>query len=152
MQKNSQKNFILLFLGLSLLLTPLAFAGAQNLGGDNSQPKFQGFTDSPKLQGDNSRFGLQNPLNYKTICGLINGLLKVFLTIGIPIAVLFLVYAGFLFVWARGSVEGLTKAKNNLFYTLLGIALFLGAWFLGQVIASTVNALSPGTVGQTFCT
>ena len=143
-----QKNFILLFLGFSLLLAP-ALAGAQSnprsTGDILSNPR------TPDVVSNPSGFKLQNPLNFETVCGLIQGLLKVFITIGIPIAVLFLVYSGFLFVWARGSVDGLKKAKRNFFYTLLGIALFLGAWFLGQVIASTINALSPGTVGQTSC-
>ncbi|KKW35602.1 hypothetical protein A2852_01260 [Candidatus Adlerbacteria bacterium RIFCSPHIGHO2_01_FULL_54_23] len=131
---------------LFLLVSPFFVAAAVN-------PSERGFINQDERGYVNqpASFKLQNPLNFETICGLIQGLLKVFITIGIPIAVLFLVYSGFLFVWARGSVDGLKKAKRNFFYTLLGIALFLGAWFLGQVIASTINALSPGTVGQTSC-
>ena len=102
-----QKNFILLFLGFSLLLAP-ALAGAQSnprsTGDILSNPR------TPDVVSNPSGFKLQNPLNFETVCGLIQGLLKVFITIGIPIAVLFLVYSGFLFVWARGSVDGLKKA------------------------------------------
>ena len=65
---------------------------------------------------------------------------------------LFLVYAGFLFVLARGSATGLQKAKSNLIHVILGIGIFIGAWLLGQIIANTINAVSPGTVsGVTSC-
>ncbi len=58
---------------------------------------------------------------------------------------LFLVYAGFLFIIARGNTEKLTTARHNLVWTIVGIGLFLGAWFLGQVIAATINSLQQGT-------
>lgn len=93
-------------------------------------------------------FTLTNPLNADTFCKLVKNILQAVLQIGIPVAVLFLVYAGFLFVVARGKPEGLTKAKKNLEYVLIGIAIFLGAWIIGQVIAATINSLSEGSGNQ----
>ena len=69
------------------------------------------------------------------------------LTLAIPVAILFLVYAGFLFVWARGNPVGLKRAKWNLFYVVIGIGIFLGAWVLGQIIANTLTSLA-NTAGQ----
>jgi hypothetical protein len=83
-----------------------------------------------------------NPLSQDTICGALKLFLQALLTLGIPIAVLFIVYAGFLFVWARGSAKGLQHAKTNLLYTILGIAIFMGAWLLGQIVANTFSALA----------
>ena len=95
---------------------------------------------------NNGIFTFCNTLNINSICGLIKQLLSVFLTIGTPIAVLFLVYAGFLFVIARGNSAKLNLAKSNFVHVVLGIAIFLGAWLMGQVIANTINAIAPGTV------
>lgn len=95
------------------------------------------------------RFCFQNPLKVSTICGLIQSLLSALVAIGTPVAVLFLVYSGFLFVVARGSTEGLLKAKQNLLWVLIGIGIFFAAWVLGQVIANTINTIQPGTVNAT---
>ena len=87
-------------------------------------------------------YTLQNPLNFSTVCGLVKAIFNVVLTLGVPVAVLFLVYAGFKFIIARGNPEELRKARANLTHVLMGIAIFLGAWILGQVIANTVNSLA----------
>ncbi|MDQ5955233.1 MAG: hypothetical protein QG621_236 [Patescibacteria group bacterium] len=94
-------------------------------------------------------FQLQNPLNVSTICGLIKKVLNVILGLGIPIAMLFLVYAGFMFVKAKGNPGEIKKAKENLMYIIFGTALFLGAWLLGQLVANTINQINPGTVSAT---
>ena len=51
-----------------------------------------------------------------------------------------------MFVMARGNASKLGVAKTNLIHVVLGICIFLGAWLMGQVIANTINAISPGTV------
>jgi hypothetical protein len=89
----------------------------------------------------NSTFILQNPLSFGTLCGLLKAVFNALLTIGIPIAVFFIVYAGFLFVTARGNPEGLKKAKLNALYVVVGIAVFLGAWLLTQIVSATIQSL-----------
>lgn len=97
-------------------------------------------------------FQIQNPLNVSTICGLIKKLLAAILALGLPVAMLFLVYAGFRFVVARGDPGKLKNARDNLLHVITGIALFLGAWFIGQVIANTINAVNPsGVTGINSC-
>ena len=107
------------------------------LGGPNQATSGSGCTSS---------FCFQNPLNFETICGLLKQLLSVFLTLGTPVAALFLVYAGFKFVVARGNPTKLGVAKNNLLFVVIGICIFLGAWLMGQLIANTINTIAPGTV------
>lgn len=95
-----------------------------------------------------------NPLGVQSICGLIKAVLGALVQIGIPIAVLFLVWAGFKFVLARGNPEEIKKAKSNLFSVIIGIAIFLGAWLLAQLIANTINGLQQGsqsTINITAC-
>lgn len=98
----------------------------------------------PTTQGGNSLIGFQNPLNASTICQALKIFLDALMALAVPIAVVFLVYAGFLFVWARGNKDALVKAKHNILYTILGIAIFMGAWLLGQVVANTFNSLAVG--------
>ena len=87
-----------------------------------------------------------NPLGgVNSFCGLIKALLNAAVAIGIPIAVLFIVWAGLKFVLARGKAEDLVKARTNMLWTVIGIGIFLGAWLLAMVIANTVNSLASGS-------
>ncbi|MFA6520689.1 MAG: hypothetical protein WCT44_03730 [Candidatus Paceibacterota bacterium] len=61
--------------------------------------------------------------------------------IGIPVIALAIIYSGFLFVFARGNSEKLTKAKDTLLYTLIGAAILLGSWAIATLIQNTVNGL-----------
>jgi hypothetical protein len=83
-----------------------------------------------------------NPLgSASSIPGLIQTILEGALRIGIPVVALAIIYCGFLFVFARGNSEKLTKAKSALLYTLIGAAVLLGSWAIAQLISSTVLAL-----------
>jgi hypothetical protein len=86
-----------------------------------------------------------NPLGVTTFCGLIKALLSAAVAIGIPIAVLFIVWAGLKFVLAKGNSTKLTEARTNMLYTVIGIGIFLGAWLLVMVIQNTVNGLASGS-------
>jgi hypothetical protein len=84
-----------------------------------------------------------NPIpNVTSVPSLIQTILNGLLTIGIPIVALAIIYCGFLFVFARGNSEKLTKAKDALLYTLIGAAVLLGAWAIATMIQSTVMGLS----------
>jgi len=84
-----------------------------------------------------------NPLksNLSTVAGFTEAFLKAVVYVLFPIAVLFVVYSGFLFVIAQGKPEGLTKAKNNFLWTIIGIALLLGAWALSVLIKGTIDPI-----------
>lgn len=110
----------------------------------NTTPNQQSANCGPTGAGE---FKLCNPLGVDNFCDLVRSLLNVVLAIGLPIAVLFLVWAGFKFIIARGSEAGLIVAKKNFQYVIIGIAVFLGAWTFATVIATTVQGLDQsGTI------
>lgn len=100
----------------------------------NPDPSANTITDADKLQ---------NPLGggVSTIPQFIAKILEIITKIGTPIIVIMIIYAGFLFVWARGNEEALSRAKKTLMWTLIGAALMLGSWILAQAIVGTVNQL-----------
>lgn len=85
--------------------------------------------------------GISNPLGVATLEGFISSALKVVQNIGFLIAILFIVYAGFLFVTARGNEEKLKKAKGAFLWAIVGMAVLLGAWVLATILKGTVNQL-----------
>jgi hypothetical protein len=127
-----------IFVGLALFVVPV-LALAQNLSGGNTAPNLSG--GNTQLSSNGSQYSVNNPLAANSFCGLIQKLLQAALAIGIPIAVLFIVYAGFKFVLAQGKPEALKEAQKNFMWTLIGIGIFVGAWLLADVIKNTVNAL-----------
>ena len=54
---------------------------------------------------------------------------------------IFLVWAGFLFVSARGNEQQLSTAKTMLFWTIIGAILIVGAWVLAQVVVEFAQGL-----------
>jgi hypothetical protein len=110
--------------GVTLFFKPLGWALAQSV-----------------QCGGQSNF-LYNPTcsaGINSIQDLIAAFLKAVVQISLPILTLFIVYAGFQFVTARGNSEKLNKAKMNFFYVILGAILILGAWVLATLIASTAT-------------
>jgi len=84
---------------------------------------------------------IKNPIPYNTINEFIKIFLEGALKIGIPVVALAIIYSGFLFVFARGNTEKLTKAKDALLYTLIGAAILLGSWAIAEMINATVVGL-----------
>jgi hypothetical protein len=85
---------------------------------------------------------LQNPLNnIGSFPDLIDAILQIVIKIGVPIAVLAIIYSGFLFVTAQGNEEKLNTAKSALTWTVVGTAILLGSWILAGAVGTTINAL-----------
>lgn len=145
----------LLFFGLTLApaITAAQYTAPPANSGAASAPANSGDNAAPANSGNNSIFGIQNPLGNGTdsFCKLIRLLLNVIIIFGIPIATLFLVYAGFKLILSRGNPEALKKARENLMWVIIGIGIFLGAWLLGQVIANTIIDLNVNISGFNNC-
>src|SRR3989344_2227800 len=111
-------------------------------------------TDYPPYQGTQTNYpsatqtSLQNPLKVTNFCDLLEVVLQAILIIGMPVAVVFLVIVGFKFILAQGKPEAIGIAQKNLLHTVIGIAIFLGAWTIAKVIAATMAALGVPGLGS----
>ncbi len=85
---------------------------------------------------------IPNPLGTITNFGeLINKIASIVLAIGIPVAAVFIIYAGFLFVTARGSEEQIKTAKTTLYWAIIGTALVVGAKVIATALQTTIQSL-----------
>jgi hypothetical protein len=95
--------------------------------------------------GSNADGKICNPIGTAgataSLPAFIQTILTGFIKIGIPIVALAVIYCGFLFVFARGNSEKLTKAKDTLLWTLVGAGVLLGALAIAQMISATVTGL-----------
>lgn len=86
---------------------------------------------------------IQNPLGSLTsIPTFIANALSFVAKIGGVLAIFFLVYAGYLYVKARGNPGEIEKAHEAFKGTIYGIVLLLGAQLISSIIIGTINALS----------
>lgn len=134
------------FIGVSLsFVGPVALHAAVNnpATGAVNYPQ-QGAVNQP------ASFTLVDPLGVKNFCDLVRSLLNIVLAIGVPVAVLFLVWSGFRFILARGNPTELGIARKNFYFVIIGIAIFLGAWTLATIISATIQTLDSSNTIQ-FC-
>ena len=123
----------------ALLLLPLTVFAQTPSGGGTGSPSGGG-TGSP------SGGGFPNPLGDLTIITFFQALLDVVMIFAVPIIVFFIIYAGFLYVTARGNQETISRAHRALTYAVIGGLLILGANVLIQVIQGTVSDVGGGTL------
>ena len=91
---------------------------------------------------------VENPLKVTNFCDLLKIILQAILIIGLPVAVVFLLIVGFKFILAQGNPEAIGVAQKNFLNTVIGIAIFIGAWTIAQVIAATMAALGVPGLGS----
>jgi len=88
--------------------------------------------------GSNS---LVNPLKADSIEGLFLAIIDIILVFAVPIIVLFIMYAGFLYVTARGNPDSIKTANSALLWAVVGGVIILGARVILEIIKGTVSAL-----------
>jgi hypothetical protein len=84
---------------------------------------------------------LSNPTRVNTLQDFIKEILSIVVKVGVPVAVVFLIWSGFLFVTAQGDETQLKKARWSFLGTSIGVAVLLGSWLLASIIKSTVDQL-----------
>ena len=94
-------------------------------------------------EGSASKNEIENPLGEGNddLFAFIETIIDVVLRLGAVVAVLAIIYAGFLFVTARGDEKQLETAKKVLLYTVIGMAILLGARALSTIIINTVTSV-----------
>ncbi|MCF7794851.1 hypothetical protein K9M50_00615 [Patescibacteria group bacterium] len=123
---NVLKQIFFLFVLLSLLVLPY-FVFAQD---SNTNP-----VDRLKNvgSGDNGAYVEANELTLSTIIGQGVNILLSFLGI---IFIILIILAGYHWMMAGGNEEQITKAKNSLKSSLIGLLIVVGAYAVWRLIAS----------------
>lgn len=83
-----------------------------------------------------------NPLKVNSIEELVLTIIDVVLVFLLPVIVLYIMYAGYLFVTAQGNPGELKTAKNALLTALIGGVIVLGARAILDVVKGTINSVT----------
>ena len=84
---------------------------------------------------------LPNPLGVSSITELFGKVINVMIQIGVPLAVLAIIYAGFKYVTAFGDEKKVSEAHQMLLWSAVGSAVLLGAKVIITAIEGTVRQL-----------
>ena len=106
----------------------------------NSQSPFEAGEGAGLKENPGITFKLTSPINVTTFEGLLSSLLNIFLVIATPIIVLFIIYAGFLYVTARGNAEQTKQATKALTYAIIGGVILLGSVAIAEIVKNVVEA------------
>ena len=83
---------------------------------------------------------ITNPLQSQDIPEFLLKIIDVLLVFALPLIILYIMYAGYLFVTAAGNAEKVTGAKNALLWSVVGGVIVLGARLIISVIQGTITA------------
>ncbi len=91
--------------------------------------------------GSCSDSGVCNPLRAQNFAAFIRDIANIVAAVGGVLAVIFIIYSGFLFVTARGNEKQLGEAKTTFTWTIIGTAVLLGAYTIATAIMNLVSSL-----------
>lgn len=75
---------------------------------------------------------------YGCVLQVIQNVIRFAVSLGIVIATLALVYAGFVWMTSRGKPEQISQGRNLLINVFIGLAVLLGAWLLVDFVMKTL--------------
>jgi hypothetical protein len=78
---------------------------------------------------------IENPLTAQSFESLIDTLISFIVTIGVVVAPIVILYAGFLFMTSGGEPDKVKMAKNLILYCLIGLGILL----LGKGLISVIK-------------
>ena len=85
---------------------------------------------------------INNPFQQNSIQGFIETIINsILIPIGGVVAVVMIIYAGFLYVTASGEPAKITQAHEALKWAVIGSAILLGAWVIAKAIGATIDQL-----------
>lgn len=113
-----------------------------NVGGTNPPNTTGGINPPTNVGGQDPacpQGRLCNPLKSQTIEAFLGKIIDVLIVFALPIIVLFIMYAGFLYVTARGDTGKLETARSALLWAVVGGVIILGAHLISRVLLETVK-------------
>lgn len=138
MSKNSKNilSYIISCIMIMIFVVPFLIQ-AQDTGGTGVPPDATGSGQPPSPP-----IKIVNPFKENTVEGFIRTIVNdILIPIGAVVAVIMIMYAGFLYVTARGNPGQIEKAHKALLWAVIGAAILLGAWVISQAIQGTINEL-----------
>ena len=70
---------------------------------------------------------------------VISNIVEIFLLLVGVVAVIFLIYGGYMYITAGGNLEQAATAKTTIFNSIIGLAIVLAAWAIVNFVGSQLT-------------
>lgn len=129
--------FLIAFFAGVILLGVGPFSVQASLSGlAQTPPQAPGVT-APQAQGGGGNvIEIPNPINAGDFPTLVNQIADWLLSIGLVISTGVVIWSAYLFLFAGGNKDRVTRARNTLWYAIIGIVILLLAKGVASIIAS----------------
>ncbi|MFZ2038643.1 MAG: TrbC/VirB2 family protein [Minisyncoccia bacterium] len=84
---------------------------------------------------------LENPLKADNLDQLVAQGMNIVIYLGAIVAVLAIIWVGFMYVRAMGKPEKIKEAHKAFLYTVIGIAILVGAQVITTIVTNTINEI-----------
>jgi len=105
---------------LAILLLPSLVLGAVPLSGSAPSPP-----PAPQALAAVGGIELENPIQVDSIQELVNGVIDWVIIFGMALAPLMIIIAAYYFITAMGDPAKIKKARDIIFWTIVGIVIIL---------------------------
>ncbi len=92
--------------------------------------------------GVTQNVSIVNPLKINSLEDLLVAILNILIVLAAPIVVFFIIYAGFLYVTARGNAAQVEQATRALTYAIIGGVLIIGAVAIAEIVKNLVGSFT----------
>lgn len=82
---------------------------------------------------------LKGGCGWKELSGILNELLQNLIMLGIFIAIIMILYAGYVLVKGQGSPDSRSKAKKIFMGIVIGLILLVGSYYIVEFILDTLG-------------
>lgn len=140
--------FKIIFLAVLIISTPMSFAQV----GNESTTGSQGNESTTGSEGNESTTGSQNTISVNlnltnpleqsgvdNVFDFVEKVVQLAIKIGIPIAAMFIIIAGLMYVTAQGNEAQIKKAHGMFKNVLIATALLLAAWAIAMGIQGALE-------------
>ena len=85
-----------------------------------------------------------NPIKFATFPAVAIAIADFIFSLALPVAIIMILYGGFLYMTAGGSEDKIKKAHQALLWALIGLAIVLAGKGLVRVICSALKVTTCG--------
>lgn len=92
--------------------------------------------------------GVFNGLNCTNATGpndIIVRVINIMLGVAFLVAVLFLIYGGFQYIFSAGNEEKAESGRNTVINALIGVAIIILSYVIVQIVSRTIGSAGSGT-------
>jgi len=85
--------------------------------------------------------GIENPIKSQNLLELLDAIINIIIMIGIPVIVIMIVWAGWMFIQAQGNPTKLQTARAGLMWVFIGTMVVLGAKVIVEIVQNTMFSI-----------